>query len=51
MKSRRIGWVVHVAHMGEVRTYIQFCLESLKGRDHVEELGIDGMILNWILWR
>jgi hypothetical protein len=27
-----------------------FCLEKLKGRDHLEELGVDGkIILEWTL--
>jgi hypothetical protein len=30
--------------------YKRFCSESLKGRDHSENLGVDGMIiLEWIL--
>jgi hypothetical protein len=26
-----------------------FYLENLKGRDHLEDLGVDGKILEWIL--
>jgi hypothetical protein len=29
-----------------------FWLESLKGRDHLDDLGVDGrIILKWILWK
>jgi hypothetical protein len=49
IKSRRIRWADHVARMGEKRNDI-FFLESLKGRNHVEDLGVDGRIVkNWIL--
>jgi len=34
--------------LGEV--YTRFWLENLKGRDHLEDLGVDGrIILGWIL--
>jgi hypothetical protein len=29
----------------------KFWSENLKGRDHSEDLGIDGEILEWILWK
>jgi len=33
-----------------MRKCTKFWLENLKGRDHVEDLGIDGrLILDWIL--
>jgi hypothetical protein len=48
-KSRRMKWVGLVAHMGEIRNTI-FWLENLKGRDHLEDLSINGKIkLEWIL--
>jgi hypothetical protein len=29
-----------------------FSLENLKGRDHLEDVGVDGMIISeWILWK
>jgi len=35
----------------EIReTYSKFCSENLKGRDHLEDKGVDGrIILGWIL--
>jgi hypothetical protein len=48
----RVGWG-RVARMGNMRNiyiYIKFWLESLKGRDHSEDPGVDGKrILEWIL--
>jgi hypothetical protein len=43
-KPRRIVWVRHVARTGEMR-YIQLWSENGKGRDHSEELGVDGRII------
>jgi hypothetical protein len=43
-------WVEYVACMGEMRNACSI-FENLKGRDHIENLGIDGrIILEWILW-
>jgi hypothetical protein len=50
IKSKRMRWEGHVAHMGEIRIYTKFWLEILKGRDNLEELGTDvRIILKWIL--
>jgi hypothetical protein len=40
-------WEGHVARMEAVRNAytVFFFLENVKGRDHLEELGIDGKIL------
>jgi hypothetical protein len=47
MKERGMG---HVARMGEMRNAYKFQLEYLKGRDHFEDLGLDGkIILEWML--
>jgi hypothetical protein len=45
VKSKGMRWVTHVASMEE---HTKFWPESLKGRDHSEDLGIDGrIILEW----
>jgi hypothetical protein len=43
VKSRRMRWVDHVARMGKMHAI--FWLEDLKGRDHLEDLGVDGKII------
>ena len=49
IKSRRMRWAGHEAHMGEERGCIGSCWENRRGRDHWGELGIDGcIILGWI---
>jgi len=49
IKSRRMRWGGHVAHMGEMKYAYKF-VRKLKGRDHSENLGTDGkIILEWIL--
>jgi hypothetical protein len=51
IKSRRLSWAGHVARMGG-RTGMQigFWWESLKERDHYEQLDASGrIILKWIL--
>jgi hypothetical protein len=38
--------------MGEMRNAYSTWLENLEGRDHLEDLGVDGkIILEWILRR
>jgi hypothetical protein len=34
-----------IAHMGETRNVVTFWLENMKGREHVEDLGVDGRII------
>jgi hypothetical protein len=49
MKSRRMRWAGHVARMGRVEVYTGFCCGNLRGRDHLEDQGVDGrIILRWI---
>jgi hypothetical protein len=50
IKSRRMRWVGHVAHMGEMRMHKKFWLRNLKGGDHSEDISIGGcIILKWML--
>jgi hypothetical protein len=43
--SRRMECVRHAACMGEMRDALKFWWESLKGRDHLEDLDIDRRII------
>jgi hypothetical protein len=49
IKSRRMRWAGHVACMREGREmHTRLWSENLKGRDHLEDLGVDGkIILEW----
>jgi hypothetical protein len=38
-------WVVHIARIGGMKVAYKFCSESLKERDHSEELGVDGRMV------
>jgi hypothetical protein len=52
IKSRRMRWAGHVAHMEEGRGVIGIWLGSPKGRDQWEDLGVGGRItLRWTLRR
>jgi uncharacterized protein YjiS (DUF1127 family) len=44
IKSRRMRYVEQVAHMEQMRHTV-FWLGNLKGRDHLEDIGIDGNII------
>jgi hypothetical protein len=49
IKLRRIILAEYVAHVGDKRNTYNM-LANLKGRDHLEDLGVDGrIILEWIL--
>jgi hypothetical protein len=45
IESRRIRLAARVAHIGEMRMYTKFWSENPKGKDHSEELGVDGKII------
>jgi hypothetical protein len=50
MKSRRMRWVGHVAHMGETRNAYKILVRKVEGRNHIKDLGIGGWtILELIL--
>ena len=49
IKSRRMRWVGHVAHMGEERGVYRVLVGKLEGRNHWGDLGVDGWIIfGWI---
>jgi hypothetical protein len=49
IKSRKMKWAGHVAHMGERRGVYRVVVGKLEGRDQMEDPGIDGrIILRWI---
>jgi hypothetical protein len=48
IKSRRMGWAVHVARMGRGEVFKGFWLGGPKGRDHWEDVGLGGrIVLRW----
>jgi hypothetical protein len=50
IKSRRMRWPGHAAHMGAKRMHTGFWWESQNKRDHLEDLDTGGrIILKWIL--
>jgi hypothetical protein len=49
IKSRRMRWATHVASIGEIRNAQKTLAESLRVRDHSEDLDVDGrLILKYI---
>jgi hypothetical protein len=49
-KSRNIRWASLAARIETGEIYTKFCLENLKGGDHLEDIGVDAwIILKWIL--
>jgi hypothetical protein len=44
IKSDRIRRVGHIARMWEVEINREFWSERLKGRDHLDDLSVDGRI-------
>ena len=49
IKSRRMRWAGHVAHMGEEREVYRVLVGKPEGRNHWGDLGVDGwIILGWI---
>jgi hypothetical protein len=52
IKSRRIRWAGHVAHMGRGELFIGFWFGGPKVRDHWVDLGVGGrMTLSWTVGR
>jgi hypothetical protein len=49
MSKSRITWPGHVVCTGKQEMLAEFCSEDPKGRDHLGDLGIDEIMLKWIL--
>jgi len=48
-EARRMRWAGHVARMGEERGVYRVLLGKPEGRNHWEDLGVNGwVILGWI---
>jgi hypothetical protein len=45
IKSRKMKWAGHVAHMGNWEMHTVFWLEKLEGRNPLEDLEIYGKII------
>ena len=45
IKSGRMRWTVHTSHMGKAEVYAGFWWGNMRERDHLEDLGLDGMII------
>jgi hypothetical protein len=51
IKSRMMRCAVHVARIKRLEMRTNFLLENLNGRDHSEDLGIDGKIILKLILR
>jgi hypothetical protein len=50
IKSRRLRWAEHIAHIGESRGAYKVFWGNLKEGDHLKDRGINGRImLKWII--
>jgi hypothetical protein len=50
IKSRKMRWAGHVAHMGEMRNAYKVLVGKLEGKRLEEELSVDDIIiLEWFL--
>ena len=45
IKSRRMRWAGHLAHLGRGETYTGFWRGNLRQRDHLVDLGVDGRLI------
>jgi hypothetical protein len=49
IKSRKMRWAGHIAHMGDMRNAYNFFIVKPERKNHLEDLGVDGKILECIL--
>jgi hypothetical protein len=45
IKQKRKICVRHVARTEREEVYAGFCFRNLRGRDHLEDIGIEGMVM------
>jgi hypothetical protein len=45
LKSRRMRWAGHVTSMEETRNASQILVGEPEGRNHLEDLGVDGKVI------
>jgi hypothetical protein len=45
IKSRKMRWARHVARMGEMRNAYMHSVGTPEGKNHSEDLGVDGRII------
>jgi hypothetical protein len=50
IKSRRMRWVGHVAHMGERICAHRILVGKVRERDHLEDPGVDGRVIRVFRW-
>jgi hypothetical protein len=43
--QRMMRWARHVAHMGKMKNMYKVLVVRPEGRDHLEDLGVDGKII------
>jgi hypothetical protein len=51
IKSRRMRWAWHVAHVGTREVHITFWCDSQKEEDHLEDQDVGEKIIKYILDR
>jgi hypothetical protein len=45
----KLNYFQYISHVGEMKNAYYFWSENLKGRDHLEDVGINGMII--LYWK
>jgi hypothetical protein len=49
IKSRRVRWAGHIAHMGHETCIQHFRRKTCRGKDHSEDLDIDGGLVSELI--
>jgi hypothetical protein len=45
ISSRRMGWTAHVVHVRAIENIYKILIRKFKGRDHLEDLSLDGSVI------